>query len=668
MITLSATLLAEQKKATAVPYVELKAKENMASVTRYRWTRYYTGAEAITRHAATVPVDNSLIRARIVANGGNWDLSYSRVASPGSGSTYSSWNTLISTISNTAGLALASFGARVILVYVDAAGTGIYCLTSADNGATFGAETLVDTALASVTYLAVTYRDANTIRLFYATSANIVYTVEWTLAGGWGARAAWTNTATTITGLAARYYQDYNLALSGTDATGDSHLWQCIYGDGYSEFAGVWGALKAIMSANTGTNVAHQHVSLTRTDAFRLIHLELFTGAGAYTIPMATHGLPGTDYDDNLWREPWPLNITCSTGVVLSAGSTSAWLTTPNGVWCATPVDLDLTANLLSVRSVLSDQGGRLIAEVDNSTGTYLETASGKGEAWIGCELRLGQGYHTSAGNEVSTHLSYWVTGYELTAEPGKTRLILYAVSPWEILEAWRSDRQIAWAAGDASIKEILQYVLARVGFKLSLDNASGQLSTVMPGFTITPAFTIKPGESAATAVRRLMDYLTDGVRFQNATAVFTDRTASDASVYTLGTTHAIKSARYHSGHRPPLPNRAQVNTNGAFGLSHDWTHIELQGAINRQELVLNLTTETQADTHASALLRQATIAAKADQVTIPPSCGLELNDVVDLTDSRAGLSAAKRRVTGIAIAYDTAKPKFEQELTLGGL
>jgi hypothetical protein len=47
-----------------------------------------------------------------------------------------------------------------------------------------------------------------------------------------------------------------------------------------------------------------------------------------------------------------------------------------------------------------------------------------------------------------------------------------------------------------------------------------------------------------------------------------------------------------------------------------------------------------------------------------------ELFDVVEVTDTQAGLNAAKRRVQGIVWHYVTtgANPRYDMTLTLGGV
>ena len=53
----------------------------------------------------------------------------------------------------------------------------------------------------------------------------------------------------------------------------------------------------------------------------------------------------------------------------------------------------------------------------------------------------------------------------------------------------------------------------------------------------------------------------------------------------------------------------------------------------------------------------------------MPVNCGQELYDVVEVTDAGAGLSAARRRVAGLAMRYSTGKrPVYEQRIALGAV
>ena len=54
-------------------------------------------------------------------------------------------------------------------------------------------------------------------------------------------------------------------------------------------------------------------------------------------------------------------------------------------------------------------------------------------------------------------------------------------------------------------------------------------------------------------------------------------------------------------------------------------------------------------------------------EITVPVNCGQELYDVVEVTDSGAGLADARRRVLGLSLRYSTGeRPSYEQRITLG--
>ena len=54
--------------------------------------------------------------------------------------------------------------------------------------------------------------------------------------------------------------------------------------------------------------------------------------------------------------------------------------------------------------------------------------------------------------------------------------------------------------------------------------------------------------------------------------------------------------------------------------------------------------------------------------ILIPVNCGQQLYDVVDITDSRAGLETAKRRVIGLTLVYRPRRGEYQQRLLLGGV
>src|SRR3990172_7591392 len=142
MRSLTPELLAAQGSASAVPYLKAVVSDRIGGVRRLAWSRAYTGSEADGYHAACMPSDGSLIRARVT--GGR--VYYQRVAGPGPGRGFSSWTDIDA--------AASADGSRVLLFYVDAGGLAIKVRESADSGATLGAAATAVTGSGAATWLA----------------------------------------------------------------------------------------------------------------------------------------------------------------------------------------------------------------------------------------------------------------------------------------------------------------------------------------------------------------------------------------------------------------------------------------------------------------------------------------------------------------------------------
>ncbi|GAH64504.1 unnamed protein product, partial [marine sediment metagenome] len=68
------------------------------------------------------------------------------------------------------------------------------------------------------------------------------------------------------------------------------------------------------------------------------------------------------------------------------------------------------------------------------------------------------------------------------------------------------------------------------------------------------------------------------------------------------------------------------------------------------------------------AYLRQAEIESASGAIRIPVNCGQQLYDVIDITDSRAGLSAEKKRVLGLILVYNPRRGEYDERLLLGAV
>ena len=669
MRSLTSTLLAAQKSASAAPYVRAVFGDYHGDVSRLRFTRLYTGSETAYYSAVTSPSDGSLIRARI--DPATSTLYTQRVTSPGPGSTFSSW-TSHGTVSASSAVALAASGANVYLFYVDADTLTLKVKQSSDNGASYGGATTVAAAASAVTYLAAAVGGSDVV-LFWTVGA-VVWKSRFA-GGAWGTPASWSNSAASIAGIACKYRADWNVVVCGTAPTsGDAQVWTCLYGDGAFQAANTWSALREVTTATSGANVTFRSPALEFLQHWRLFFVEKYTGSQAYSrLQWSTMNTSAT-FDLELWREPVPFDYEGDYGVAAANAGSSEWLSSPAGVWSAPSAawpDLDVSADLIEAEVTLDEYDGRTRIVLRNpaagSGPALLYSSYGSGALAAirrGARLQLAAGYRTTAGAEASTGPAYWVESIELEtgARPG---LVVHAHDAWWLLQQWRARRQFVWAAGAKSVAQLIEYICARGG----LDYGSITHSTAFT--TFKPAFTIHPGEDGRTAVSRLLAMVPDEAIMRSAVCSIREPGTGDATDYAFGAGHAIIAGAYRE--RGATINRVRVVGAGVFSEGFDFAAIETDGERITHVRDLNLTSTDLAGDRASTELRAAAIRDRRDDVTVfGISCGQELYDVVALTDPQAGLVDASRRVLGLTWRFATgdraSRPRYDMALRLGSL
>ena len=229
-------------------------------------------------------------------------------------------------------------------------------------------------------------------------------------------------------------------------------------------------------------------------------------------------------------------------------------------------------------------------------------------------------------------------------------------------MERWRARRQFTWSAGGKNIKDLLSFVMARVGVDYSVQSSSTTMTSHYP------AFTIHPGEAAAVAVKRLFAMVPDVITFSLSGFASINPLASDPSTYSYGTDHVILEARY--AEMSPDFNQVQVFGTGVFSEDFEWTDMPLIYNLLRQVHDLNLDTEQKADDRVARELRHQIMGQGRGRIAVPVNAGQETYDVIDITDQGAGLSGAKRRVMGIRTDYNVGGPlpRYLHTLSLGGV
>ncbi len=667
MRQISGTLSAAQKAASNTPYVKLEAKAKIAGVDRLEWDRLYTGGEDDYFHAVTIPGDGSLVRARITPPGDARKLYWQRVTNPGPSSDFTSW-TYTGQYSCVV-VAAASLGAEVSIFWINTS-KELRRIKSIDYGATWGNPELLDASPSTtIKGLAVAYKPNGDLAVFFADYSTLY--VKKHVGGNWQAKSAWDKTTGILSGVGTVYDSDWNLLVTGQDTSGNYKLWSLVYGDGGDVTSGTWSALREMASAPSGGDFEYTCPFLDKPDVFRGFHVEKFSGTESYNRPFWSHCVLDTGFVESLWHEPVPLNLSTEYGLAIAHHGDYCWLTSPSGVWRAvmTEQSLDLTGDVISVGLEAHPSGGGLTVELRNDDGRYASPGSGTLSVLdSGCQLELGIGYVTSQGNEISTGPAFRLESYEHTSDRGKACLVLHAENAWRITEDWRARHQFRWNkdSDEMSVKDILGFILARAGLKLEVKSQS----SVVTGYY--PDFTIHPGNRGSDIIGKLLSFVPDVLFLEGYRAYLVNPQSSDSSVYSYGQDHAIFEGRYRTGawniNRVQVEGFDPAESEAIIVDSFEWDQV---GRLHDRLIQIedrNIDTVARAEERGEACLREAEINSVSGMIRIPVNCGQQLYDVVDITDTRAGLSAAKRRVVMVVMTYQPQQGKYEQRLLLGAV
>ncbi len=664
--SLSATLLAAQKKVSQTPFVKVEAKNQNAGVVRLDWTRLYSGNEDDYHHALTIPGDGSFIRVRITLPADGRKLYRQRVANPSPSSDFSQWT--YTNEYNAIVAAVASLGAEVSIFWINLS-REIWRIKSTDYGASWGSPELIDySTTTAVNGLAAAYKPNGDLAIFFADQA-ILY-IKKCVSGSWQSKVAWDKTTGNLSGVATVYHADWNLLVTGKDSAGNFKLWSLVYGDGGDVTAGTWSALKEFASASSDGNFEYSRVFMARPDVERCFYVEKFTGTEAYNRPFWSHLVLDAKFIESLWREPVPFDLSSQYGLAIAYYGDYCWLSCPAGVWRAklTTQTIELTADVISLRQELETAGGRLTVELRNDDGRYVSPGQGGLSVLdIGGQLDFSPGYVTTAGNEVSSGLTYRLETFEHTSAGGKASLILHSQDGWRAVATWRARHQFRWnkTTSEMSVKDIIAFVLARLGLKLEVKSQSSAVTGFYPDFAISL------GDNGGAVMQKLLSFVPDVLFIEGNKAYLVNPQSSDSSAYSYGGEHLIKEGRYRRGAWEV--NQVQVEGEDSSGQlvlvnSFAWNEINRLNDRLRQLADRNLDTVAKAQQRAEAYLRQAEIESAGGTILIPVNCGQQLYDVIDITDSRAGLTSAKRRVLGLILLHEPRRGEYSQHLQLGAV
>jgi len=330
---------------------------------------------------------------------------------------------------------------------------------------------------------------------------------------------------------------------------------------------------------------------------------------------------------------------------------------------------LDITADVISAKYETLPKAGRLGIDLKNDDGRYQSPGEGNlAILKIGSQIEFSPGYITKQASEVSPGPSFWLEGWEHTSSQGNSTLTLHGVYGWRLLENWHARHQFRWNkdSNEMSVKQILQFVLARVGLKLEVKSESSTINDFYPDFTI------HPDDKGDLIITRLLSFVTDIIFIDGVKASLVNPQSSDSAVYSYGQSHIILQGKYHLNDWQNQQIRVEGYDTGSetpiIVDAFSWEQMECFYDKVMQITDRNISTIAAGQARGSAVLRKTQIESVSGMINIPVNCGQQLSDVIDITDNRAGLSNAKRRVVGILLSYRPDRGEYTQNLLLGGV
>jgi hypothetical protein len=336
-------------------------------------------------------------------------------------------------------------------------------------------------------------------------------------------------------------------------------------------------------------------------------------------------------------------------------------------------LDLDNTGNKYRQRGV----NGQLGAPIKPLSRLYLQL-----------------GYRTTAGDETIELYPYWIESSELLFGPGQQpRLRLNLIGGWRVAEQWHAPYAMTFTAQTA--KSIFKTLLALTVGVYATDDSSAAWNQTIGTFSISagrrqqrawawrseyvspdgvplPAYTVTEGTSGLEALWRLL-VITGGKLLWclHGQGYLCDLKAQNPTVadYEVGANAEIEDAAYTEAASGANRARVLANTGAIAEAYSDPATAETLGRmVETLETRNEIAAQALAEETAKGLTDEGKREGVAGWIKIPLVPGLELYDRLAVTDARAALSGAMRRVAALNWRYDSRRSVFHQTITLGGL
>lgn len=309
-----------------------------------------------------------------------------------------------------------------------------------------------------------------------------------------------------------------------------------------SERLGAYMAKKPVISTYQSVHpeiVTCSHAYIVK--AYSGVIMSLFHNGNSFFYRLK----PGTTFMDGLFSDAKVLANTAEDGMALAADDNWIYATQATEVWrvpshvlweppsAGTGAGDYITINqgeIIDISEKVTDKGETFaVITIDNSEGQYANLGTGDlAPLNLGSRINIYMGYHTSEGDEYSESARYFVEEYRFFRDAGISRLALYCIDGWGLLNRYVFTATVEWNVhyNQYTIYEMIEMLIQAIGGTLDYDSRSDLITT------LTPAISVSPGGNAADTLRQLLEYVPDTIRFFGTDATIVYPQAADEAVY----------------------------------------------------------------------------------------------------------------------------------------
>lgn len=706
MRTLTATLEAAQRAAAQVPAVRILVRDKQA---RFTWIG--SAGAAMAQSAMCDSGDGALVVATLYISGQLrvWRVTDPSVLDPTApGIGWGSWPSDFALLTSAAlpppngDIALSNNSGVLRLFYVGASDGAIYCFESTDHGKTWGSASLVRWVTGCHPGYPYKLASAGQDDLWYTIGRpGYRYIYMGVKSGGsWG---GWKHVQYLME-TGGEYSNCYGLSAQWDAVAGKyavvASLDRASNGDGRIVSAH-WDYSTATISDYQGivppgipmAGLTPLWPCLLKTSSYLggqwlLSYIERFSSGGvSWDTPVC---MMSRDFQHWSYKIPLGFNTSYYRRINLAEMQNIVYAYQVHeayklDLWYSGKDAFEMTVlqgDVLRYRMMEYPGRGWVDIELDNRDGAFDNpgVAGTDAEALRPlAQVIIEHGLNTSAGPERMETRPFYLWRSSLVRESGVNLCRIHAVEGWELFRMWRPEYTILWQ--NKTLRWCIEELAARVGYiECQFDNSAvwnkqidyfsvapqedwkkriwvridGRLFTVARNTVMIPE-----GTSGLAVLSRLLDLVGGVARFGNGddTDVLycfipAAQGESPAPDYEYADGEVL-SAQYVDHFQ--WPTRVRVVGDGvgyeagsvAAGLACGMDFLDVVYSRHMQSL-----TECQA--MAAGLLDEAAARAYAGWIKARPNVALELFDVIEITDSKAGagFEGAKRRVAGIETEY----------------